>query len=248
VTSERIEPRVGVSVIAVEKRSVDVEEDGLDPRHGLTCGRALQSTCPPETGAREEQGLLTALLMNAIDLLKQQHKKTKALLEKASEGKLDPRESKKAADELVAHMVIEEHIFYPRVRQLMKDLVGESFEEHTVARFALARALTARGEEQIKVRFTVLKELVNHHIQEEEKEMLPKVQRAIPAEELERLGERMQAMFERAVRMGFESLVTGPTRELRSPNGGINGRINGGHANGSRARGRTPSRTMRAAR
>ena len=75
------------------------------------------------------------------------HKKTRALLEKASEGKLDAREAKKAADELVAHMVIEEHVFYPRVRQLMKDMVGESFEEHTVARFALARALMARGEE-----------------------------------------------------------------------------------------------------
>jgi len=163
--------------------------------------------------------------MNAIDLLKRQHQKTKAALAKGAEGKLDAREAKKAADELVAHMVIEEHIFYPRVRQLMKDLVGESFEEHTVARFALARCLTARGEEQTKTRFTVLKEIVGHHIQEEEREMFPKVQKGIPAEELERLGDRMQAMFEQAVEAGLEALVTGATHDLRGPNGsGTSGR------------------------
>ena len=157
--------------------------------------------------------------MNAIALLKQHHQKTKAALAKGAEGKLDSREAKKAADELVAHMVIEEHVFYPRVRELMKDLVGESFEEHTVARFALARCLTARGEEQVKARFTVLKELVGHHIEEEETEMFPKVQKGIAAEELERLGARMQAMFERAVEAGLDALVTGPTQDLHRPNG-----------------------------
>ncbi|MDB4937619.1 MAG: hypothetical protein JWP87_4591 [Labilithrix sp.] len=174
--------------------------------------------------------------MNAIDLLKQQHKKTKAALEKASQGKLDARESKNAADELVAHMVIEEHIFYPRVRELMKDMVGESFEEHTVARFELARALTARGDEQVKARFTVLKELIEHHVEEEEEEMFPKVQKAISSEELERLGNRMETMFEAAVEAGLEQLVTGATQDLRSPAG----------SNGAR---KTPSRgAMRAAR
>lgn len=158
-------------------------------------------------------------IMNAIDLIKQQHVKTKAALAKGAEGKLDAREARKAADELVAHMVIEEHIFYPRVRQLMKDLVGESFEEHTVARFALARCLLARGDEQLKTRFKVLKELVGHHIEEEERDMLPSVRKGISAEELERLGTRMEAMFEQARRAGIDALVTGPTHDLRSPNG-----------------------------
>jgi len=175
--------------------------------------------------------------MNAIDLLKQQHKKTKAALDKASEGKLDAKDSKKAADELVAHMVIEEHIFYPRIRELMKDMVGESFEEHTVARFELARCLTARGDEQIKARFTVLKELIEHHVEEEEKEMFPKVQKAVDKDELERLGTRMEAMFQSAVEAGLESLVSGATQDLRKPNG----------TNGATTT-KTPSRTMRAAR
>jgi len=182
--------------------------------------------------------------MNAIDLLKQQHKKTLAALEKAANGKLDARESKKAADELVAHMAIEEHIFYPRVRQLMKEMVAGSFEEHTVARFELARALTARGDAELEARFKVLLEIVSHHIDEEEEVMFPKVQKSIPAEELNRLGERMQAMFVKAVQLGLEELVTGVTHELRSPEP----RANGGGRNGGGARKSASRGSMRASR
>jgi hemerythrin superfamily protein len=154
-----------------------------------------------------ERHLLAVATMNAIELLKAQHKKTKAALEKASEAKLDSRESKKAADELVAHMVIEEHVFYPRVRELMKDMVGESYEEHTVARFALARALLARGEEQIKARFTVLKELIEHHVEEEEEELFPKVEKALDDDKLARLGEEMATRFDEVAEAGFQKVI-----------------------------------------
>ncbi len=112
--------------------------------------------------------------MNAIELPKQQHQTTKDALERMSEGDVDPEEMRLMADELVAHMVIEEHVFYPRVRQLKKDLVSESFEEHAVARFELARAMMAEGEDR-KARLTVLEELIEHHVEEEENEMFPKV-------------------------------------------------------------------------
>ena len=122
--------------------------------------------------------------MDAIDLLIKQHDETKAALKKASKGKLGAAELRRMADELVAHMVIEEHVFYPRIRELDKDLVKESFEEHAVARFELARALIAEGEEQ-EVRLGVLKELIEHHIKEEQEELFPKVRRGIPKAELE---------------------------------------------------------------
>jgi len=160
--------------------------------------------------------------MNAIDLLIKQHEITKNALEEMEKGNVDEQELRTLADELVAHMVIEEHVFYPRVRELMKDMVGESFEEHTVARFALARAMLAKGEDQ-KARITVLKELIEHHVEEEEQEMFPKVRQAIDAGELERLGERMEAMFDKAVELGIESLVTGQSQELRTVNGSMNG-------------------------
>lgn len=153
--------------------------------------------------------------MNAIDLLLKQHRQTKEALEKICEGELDESEMRLAADELVAHMVIEEHVFYPRVRALDSSVIGESFEEHTVARFELARLMLAKGEEK-KAHAKVLKDLVEHHIEEEEKELLPKVRAKIRGAELETLGERMEAMFERAVEAGLDRLVVGVAHELRA--------------------------------
>ncbi len=165
--------------------------------------------------------------MNAIDLLKQQHKKVKDTLETMSKGNVDQDELRVLADELVAHMVIEEHVFYPRIRFLMKDMIGESFEEHTVARFTLARALMASGAEEQKARITVLKELIEHHVKEEEEEMFPKVKKAIAGGHLDELGERMQTMFDKACEKGFEALVRGPSHELHPSEHGMG---SNGHA------------------
>lgn len=142
--------------------------------------------------------------MNAIDLLKHQHTKVKKALEKAHKGEATPTQLKQTADELIAHMVIEEHIFYPRVRELMKDMINESFEEHAVARFELARLLQATGAEK-KTRALVLKELLEHHIEEEEDDMFPKVKKNIPSDELEALGQKMEAAFDKAVEKGLEA-------------------------------------------
>ncbi len=104
-------------------------------------------------------------------------------------------------------MVIEEHIFYPRIRELMKDMVGESFEEHAVARFELARLIVAHGSE-VKTRALVLKELLGHHIEEEEAEMFPKVQKALEATELTDLGVKMKIAFDSAVAKGYAAFVS----------------------------------------
>jgi hemerythrin superfamily protein len=190
--------------------------------------------------------------MNAIDLLIQQHQKmNQTLSELADEEDVGEEALRAAGDELVGHMVIEEHVFYPRVRELAEDLIDESFEEHAVARFELARAMVADDETR-KARLTVLKELVEHHVEEEEKELLPKIRRAIPAPELERLGERMQAMFERAVELGLDALVKGPGDldvsavegggRVSTPRRGSGARARGGAQRGGAQRGRAAAR------
>jgi iron-sulfur cluster repair protein YtfE (RIC family) len=157
--------------------------------------------------------------MNALDLLKQQHEKvTKALTKIAEGGSGSSAELRSIADELVAHMVIEEHIFYPRVRELMKDVIEESFEEHAVARFELARLLQA-GSAEKKTRAMVLKELLRHHIEEEEKEMFPKVKKGVEAAELTMLGAKMQQTFESAVAKGFAAFFPPPTAKTTARNG-----------------------------
>jgi hypothetical protein len=196
-----------------------------------------------------ERGLLAGPAMNAIELLKMHHQQTKEALEKMSEGEIDKDEVRLLADELVAHMVIEEHIFYPRIQQLKKDLVKESFEEHAVARFELARAMVSRGDD-MKTRLTVLKELIEHHVKEEEEELFPKVQKAISAQELETLGARMEAMFDKAVEAGIEKLVVGNGIELieQSMKGSNGARMtaragrSGGRAKTAKSRGGRSSR------
>jgi hemerythrin superfamily protein len=161
--------------------------------------------------------LADSAVMNAIDLLKEQHTKVKKVLTKMSEGApANSAELRQLADELVAHMVIEEHIFYPRVKEIMKDMIEESFEEHAVARFELARLLTATGTEK-KTRALVLKELLEHHIEEEEEEMFPKVKTHIDEEELTRLGAKMESAFAQAVEKGFAAFFpTTAARALRN--------------------------------
>lgn len=145
--------------------------------------------------------------MNAIDLLTDQHNVVMGALDAMLDSKtIDDDELLATADKLVAHMVIEEHIFYPRIRELKPELVSESFEEHTVARFELGRAILAEGAEK-RSRVKVLKELLEHHIDEEQDAMFPKVKEGIGAKELEALGVRMKAMFDKAVQKGFSRLV-----------------------------------------
>lgn len=159
--------------------------------------------------------------MNAIDLLKQQHSIVKKALEKVHKSGASNAELKRIADELVAHMVIEEHIFYPRVKELMQDMVSESFEEHAVARFELARLLQAGGPEEKKTRALVLKELIEHHVKEEEEEMFPKVQKHIDAGELDALGAKMKDAFDTAVEKGLEAFFAPSIHQMR--HGGHNG-------------------------
>lgn len=159
--------------------------------------------------------------MNAIDLLKQQHTILTKALEKVQKSGATNVELKRIADELVAHMVIEEHIFYPRVRELMKDMVNESFEEHAVARFELARLLQASGPEEKKTRALVLKELISHHVKEEEEEMFPKVKKNLSAADLDALGVRMKDAFDQAVEKGLEAFFQPSLHQMR--HGGHNG-------------------------
>jgi hemerythrin superfamily protein len=169
--------------------------------------------------------------MNAIELLKQQHQKVKHALEQMSEGEGNASAARTLANELVAHMVIEEHIFYPRMKELMGDeLYEESFEEHAVARFELARLLQSSGA-GMKTRATVLKELIAHHVEEEEKEMFPKVQKKVDAAELDRLGVKMLAAFEKAVAKGFGAFFEDRTSGVRrsAPANGIS-RTTAAHA------------------
>jgi hemerythrin-like domain-containing protein len=147
--------------------------------------------------------------MKATSLLEKQHRKVEALFKKLLAGKADPAPLLvELANDLAAHMAIEQDIFYPAIRRVKPDLVEESFEEHAVAELEMKRLLaTSPTEAAFKARVKTLSELIDHHVEEEEEELFPAVEKALPAEQLVALGKQMKAEFEAKVSQGFAALL-----------------------------------------
>jgi hemerythrin superfamily protein len=150
--------------------------------------------------------------MNAIDLLKKQHREVEELFEKfegAGERaqKTKERLCREISDQLAVHAEIEEKLFYPEAKQEnTEELLRESVEEHLAMKRILADLIEQdAADEQFDARMKVLKEQVEHHVEEEEKELFPKVQRSCSKEELEDLGTRMETLAEELMEEGEPS-------------------------------------------
>jgi len=102
------------------------------------------------------------------------------------------------ASNLVAHDGIEREVFYPACEEAigMDDLLGEALVEHGVIEFSLYQAYQALGQDDFDYKCKVLQELVEHHVEEEEKEFFPKVEKALGKEKLESLGEDLEGDFQ----------------------------------------------------
>jgi hemerythrin-like domain-containing protein len=103
------------------------------------------------------------------------------------------------ASKLLAHMAIEEEIFYPAVAEIgtkkTDELVPEALEEHHVARLVIDELPKVDPEdERFEAKMTVLAELIEHHVEEEEKEMF-KAAEKLGAERLQELGSEMEEAF-----------------------------------------------------
>lgn len=135
--------------------------------------------------------------MDPIELLKNDHKKTKALL-KSLEENPDLKLLAQVEKEIKIHSKIEEELFYPAFRDSGENKKDEeeffeALEEHHVVDLLLLDINQADPKsEGFKAKATVLKELIEHHIGEEEKEMFPKAHKRISREELNNLGIEMQ--------------------------------------------------------
>ena len=139
--------------------------------------------------------------MNAIDLLKQQHREVEELFEEfegASEGAERTRERlcQQIGDALAVHATIEEKIFYPESKQEeTEEILRESVEEHLAVKRLLADIMQSDLDDpQFEAKMKVVKEQVEHHVQEEEQELFPLISGSCSTEELEDMGNRMQEM------------------------------------------------------
>lgn len=144
--------------------------------------------------------------VDAIALLKSQHREVEALfaeIEKAGDRAIKSKEKLLASiqEKLEMHTKIEDLIFYPAAKEADEDLVLEAEEEHDNVK-AMLRKLdkTAADDETFDAKMTVLKELVNHHVKEEENELFPKCKKLFGDDELQELGAKMQAKMEKLER------------------------------------------------
>jgi DUF438 domain-containing protein len=99
--------------------------------------------------------------------------------------------------ELNLHELIEEKVLYPALEShgQARDIVLEGYQEHHVADVLLKELHElAKDDEQWGAKFKVLKESIEHHIQEEERIMFPTARGVLDRDELRALGARMKAL------------------------------------------------------
>ena len=140
--------------------------------------------------------------MDAITLLETDHRRFEELLkqgeettERAVKGRTELLET--ITTELGVHELIEERLLYPALKKYpeARDIVLEGFEEHHVADLILKELHeVAKDDEQWGAKFKVLKESIEHHIQEEEGPMFRTARGVMSQEDLAALGRQMAKM------------------------------------------------------
>jgi hypothetical protein len=139
---------------------------------------------------------------DAIALLETEHRRLEALLAKGEETTARAVKERTAllntlTTELAEHELIEEKVLYPALQAHpeAKDIVLEGFQEHHVADLILSELHgVAKDDEQWGAKFKVLKENIEHHIEEEEGEMFRTARAVFEREQLQALGARMAAL------------------------------------------------------
>lgn len=146
--------------------------------------------------------------MNAIDLLKQQHREVDALFLKAIQADVDGKVTLlgQLAEKLTIHTHIEEQHFYPFAQRMgIQDLVDHSLQEHMEAKRLLADLLQSkRNDPKLQDELLRLQKSVKHHVREEEEKLFPRLAELAPVEELERLGDTLE---QAAVDLSKEELL-----------------------------------------
>ena len=140
--------------------------------------------------------------MDALQLLKGDHDKVKGMLSKLDEtterAEVTRTEGlERLKQELTVHEAIEEEILYPALIEgfaKTKDITLEAYEEHHVVDTIMAELeQTPVDDETWAAKLTVMKENLEHHIEEEEDDMFKKARQVMDHKELAELGEQMDA-------------------------------------------------------
>ena len=138
--------------------------------------------------------------MDAFNLLKTDHKTVAGIMDKiedTTERAVKGREElfTQLKTELDIHAEVEEKILYPVLEKAEEthDISLEAYEEHRIVKQLLTElAAEPKDAEEWTAKFKVLKENVEHHVEEEEDEMFKKARKVLSQEEIDELGARLE--------------------------------------------------------
>jgi hemerythrin superfamily protein len=191
---------------------------------------------------------------DALTLIRSDHREVDALFAKALADDTPAAQRRstiaKITTALTVHAQMEEALFYPALRKAggskERDTVLEAAEEHGVVKDLIAKIEAIRGrDETLVAKVTVLKELVMHHVKEEESEIFSEARSALGEDRLQRLGAEMQRFKERAMR-GTTSKAAGErAAERGTPSAAGPRKVSG---RGSTAKRRGPAKRATAKR
>jgi hypothetical protein len=142
------------------------------------------------------------VIVDAFKMLEEDHEKVKKLmseLEDTTERGVKTRHElfSKIKQEMLVHERLEEELLYPTLKEhdKTKEVSLEGYEEHHLVNEIMAELEeTPVDDEKWGAKFSVMKENVEHHIEEEEDEMFKKARQVLDKEQIEALGERMAAL------------------------------------------------------
>ena len=164
------------------------QERDIEGRSGLSKGELVEALRLSDEGP------------DAVELLTEQHDAIRALFDEYQQLSSQPSKRKdELAAQLVTHLVkhaeVEELVFYPAVRAEVGDLgeeIDEDLEEHHAAELLLWEIdKVTSSDERFDAKVTVLRELVVHHLEEEEQDLFPRVREALDEQRRRQLGAAM---------------------------------------------------------
>lgn len=145
------------------------------------------------------------------ELLHEDHKKVRDLFFKFSEAEAHAEKERLVNEilkELYVHSTAEEEVVYASLERAedAKDLIDEAENEHRVVKFLMAELsnMTAKSD-QFDAKVTVLAELINHHIEEEEKELFKKLSES--GADLRALAKKTQARKNELKKAGLPQMT-----------------------------------------
>ena len=136
---------------------------------------------------------------SAIDFLMEQHREVERLFsefEKAKDEEDKQELFETIADKLAIHARVEEQYFYPAVTaKKTEDMVLEAFVEHiSVKRLLVDLLETDADDPKFEAQMKVLKEQVEHHVEEEEGQLFPAAKKVLSKDELAAVAQEMMAL------------------------------------------------------